>query len=485
MRTGIDQAIDRAIAPIAERVASFIFYSVEIGGADVPLIVVWLMLGGLFFTVYLGFLNIRGFGHAVELVRGIHADPTHPGEVSHFQALTTAVSGTVGIGNIGGVAITLSLGGPGAAFWLLIAGLLGMTTKCVECVLGVKYRRVHDDGTVSGGPMYVLERGLAEKGWPIVGRALGLFYAASIVVGCLGIGNMFQSNQAFAQFVAVTGAADSPFVDKGWLFGTILAAVVGVITIGGIQSIGRVTARLVPFMIVFYLAGALLVIALNAAAIPAALAAILEGAFTAEGVAGGALGAMILGTKRAVFSNEAGLGSAAIAHAAVRTDEPATEGYVGLLEPFIDTVVVCSITALVLTTSPVGPSAGGQVPSGIELTSAAFASTIPWSPYPLAVAALLFAFSTLLSWSYYGLKGWTYLFGEGQGVENAFKLIFCVFVALGASIELASFLDLADALIYVMALPNILGMYILAPVAKRELDRYRDKIRRRSESAHS
>ncbi len=478
--SGIDQALDRAIAPLAERIADFIFYSIHVAGTEVPLIVLWLMAGGAFFTVYLGFLNVRGFAHALSLVRGQHADAAHPGEVSHFQALTTAVSGTVGIGNIGGVAITISLGGPGTVFWLIVAGLLGMTTKCVECVLGVKYRRVHADGSVSGGPMYVLEHGLAERGWPRMGRALGLFYAASIVVGCLGIGNMFQSNQAFAQFLAVTGDAASPFAGKGWLFGSILAIVVGSITIGGIRSIARVTARLVPFMVILYLLGAGAVILLNAAAIPAAFAAIWQGAFTADGIAGGALGAMILGTKRAVFSNEAGLGSASIAHAAVRTDEPATEGYVGLLEPFIDTVVICTVTALVLTTSPLALTGGGREPSGIELTSAAFAAAIPWSPYPLAIAALLFAFSTLLAWSYYGLKGWTYLFGEGRGKENTFKAIFCVFVAVGAAVELASFLDLADALIYVMALPNVLGMYILAPVAKRELAHYAK--RRRGET---
>lgn len=475
MANGIDAAIDAAVRPVSDAIREVVFYSVPIMGTDVPLIVAWLVAGATFFTVYFGFINLRGFGHAIDIVRGKYHDPNHMGEVSHFQALTAAVSGTVGVGNIAGVAITISLGGPGASFWMMIAGLLGMTTKFVECTLGVKYRRYNADGTVSGGPMYYLERGLAERGLPRLGKALGMFFAASIVLGCLGIGNMFQSNQAYAQFLEVTGETGF-FADKGWLFGGIMAVVVALILIGGIKSIGRVTAKLVPFMIAFYMLGAVTVIFLRLDALPDALTMIWQGAFTTQGLAGGALGAAILGFQRAVFSNEAGLGSAAIAHSAVQTDQPLTEGYVALLEPFIDTVVVCSLTALVLTTTIYSPDLAGAGLAGIEMTSAAFESVIPWSPAPLSVAAILFAFSTMLAWAYYGLKGWTYLLGEGRATELTFKAIFCAFIVLGASVQLGSILDIADALIFVMAFPNLIGLYILAPIVKTDLKAYRSKM---------
>lgn len=473
MTSGFDAAIDAAVRPVSDAIREVVFYAVPIYGVDVPIIVAWLIAGATFFTVYFGFINLRGFGHALAIVRGAYRDPNHPGEVSHFQALTAAVSGTVGVGNIAGVAITISIGGPGAAFWLMIAGFLGMTTKFVECTLGVKYRRINPDGTVSGGPMYYLEHGLAEHGLPRLGKVLATFFAASIVAGCLGIGNMFQSNQAYVQFLEVTGGEAGFFADKGWLFGGVMAAVAALILIGGIKSIARVTEKLVPFMIVFYIAGALLVVLLRIDALPGALTMIWNGAFTSGGMAGGAIGVMILGFQRAVFSNEAGLGSAAIAHSAVQTDQPLTEGYVALLEPFIDTVVVCSLTALVLTTTIYTPELSQAGLAGIEMTSAAFASVLPWSPAPLSVAAILFAFSTMIAWAYYGLKGWTYLLGEGRAIETAFKVIFCGFIVLGASVKLSAILDFADALIFVMAFPNLLGLYILAPTVKADLKAYR------------
>lgn len=473
MDNGIDAAIDAAVRPVSDAIREVVFYAVPIYGTDVPIIVAWLVAGAAFFTVYFGFINLRGFGHALTIVRGTHRDPSHPGEVSHFQALTAAVSGTVGVGNIAGVAITISIGGPGAAFWLMVAGFLGMTTKFVECTLGVKYRRVNPDGSVSGGPMYYLEHGLAEHGLPRLGKILSVFFAASIVAGCLGVGNMFQSNQAYVQFLQVTGGPDSFFADKGWLFGGVMAAVAALILIGGIKSIARVTEKLVPFMIVFYIVGAAVVVLLRLDALPAALAMIWDGAFTPDGMAGGAIGVMILGFQRAVFSNEAGLGSAAIAHSAVQTDQPLTEGYVALLEPFIDTVVVCSLTALVILTTIYTPALSDAGLAGIEMTSAAFASVLPWSPAPLSVAAILFAFSTMITWAYYGLKGWTYLLGEGRATETAFKIIFCGFIVLGASVQLSAILDFADALIFVMAFPNLLGLYILAPSIKADLKAYR------------
>jgi AGCS family alanine or glycine:cation symporter len=471
---GLAAAVNEAVAPFAKALSAFVFWSVDVAGAQLPLVVLWLIGGAIYFTFAFRFVNVRRFGEAVRLVagRGPAVDRDRSaGEVSHFQALTTAVSGTVGIGNIGGVAVAISLGGPGAAFWMVMAGILGMSSKFVECTLGVVYRRENADGSVSGGPMYTLERGLAERGFPRIGRGLGLFYAVSIVIGCLGIGNMFQSNQAFVQLVAATGGAEaSPLVDAGPLVGGVLALLVGVVIVGGIRSIARVTEKLVPFMAVFYLLGCAVMLTMNAEALPFAVDAIVTGAFAPEGVAGGALGVVILGFQRAVFSNEAGLGSATIAHAAVHTAHPVTEGLVALLEPFIDTVVICSATALVIvTTLYYEPAffAGGL--GGIEMTSAAFARNVSWSPALVTVAALLFAFSTLLAWSYYGLKGWTYLVGEGVWRARAFQAVFCAFAAIGCMMKLDAILDFSDALVFILAVPNILGMICLVPVVRKAL----------------
>lgn len=469
----LDQTIDQFMRPLADVVSSFIFYTVPIAGTDLPLIVLWLISAGVFFTLYLGFINFRGFKHAIKLVRGDYDDPNNPGEITQFQALATAVSGTVGIGNIAGVAVAISIGGAGATFWLIVAGLLGMSTKFAECTLGVRYRRQNPDGSVSGGPMYYLERGLAEYNWPKLGKGLGIFYAVAMVFGCLGIGNMFQSNQATAILIDVTGGEQSFFADKAWLVGLALAISVGVVIIGGIKSIAATTSRLVPFMAVLYLLTALTVLIINYQNVPSAFVAIWDGAFSPHGVAGGALGVMILGFRRAVFSNEAGLGSASIAHASARTDKPVSEGYVGLLEPFIDTVVICTMTALVIITT-VGPeqlSANGI--SGIELTTRAFESTLSWTPIPLSIAAILFAFSTTISWSYYGVKAVTYLVGENKIAETIFKLFFLAIIVLGSSVNLSAVIDLSDALVFIVAIPNIIGLYLLAPIVRKELQNYR------------
>jgi AGCS family alanine or glycine:cation symporter len=468
----IDQIIDSAMRPLADVVWGFIFYSIELGGTQVPLIVLWLIGGGVFFTLYLGFINIRGFSHAIDLVSGRYAKDDDPGEISQFQALTTAVSGTVGIGNIAGVAVAISLGGPGATLWLIIAGLLGMSTKCAECTLGVMYRKTHDDGSVSGGPMYYLEQGLAERNLPTLGRGLGLFYAAAMVIGCLGIGNMFQSNQAAAIFIEVTGGSESFFAGRAWMIGLALAVAVGIVIVGGIRSIANTTAKLVPGMALLYVLTALLVIALNADRVPDALAAIWHGAWSAEGISGGLVGVMIIGFRRAVFSNEAGLGSAAIAHSTARTREPASEGYVALLEPFIDTVVICTITALVIVTTVYDPQLADSGISGIEMTTKAFASTLSWTPVPLSIAAILFAFSTMVAWSYYGLKAFTYLVGHHRWADIGFKLFFLLFVVLGSSVQLGALVDLSDALVFIVAIPNLLGLYLLAPTLRKELNGY-------------
>ena len=470
-RTSLDAQIDALMQPVADSASSFIFYSVPVFGADVPLIVIWLIAGGVFFTLYFNFINFRGFKHAIDIVRGKFVTEDDPGQISQFQALTTAVSGTVGIGNIAGVAVAISVGGPGATFWLIVAGLLGMSTKLAECTLGVKFRK-YENGEVSGGPMYYLEQGLAQLNWPRLGRGLGIFYALSMVIGCLGIGNMFQSNQAASILVDVTGGEHSFFADQVWLIGVILAISVGVVIIGGIKSIAATTAKLVPGMALLYVITALLVIALNYDAIPGAFVAIWKGAFSPDGVTGGMIGVMIIGFRRAVFSNEAGLGSAAIAHSTARTKEPVSEGFVALLEPFIDTVVVCTMTALVIITTVYDPALATQNIAGIELTTSAFASTLSWSPVPLSLAAILFAFSTMVAWSYYGLKAFTYLVGESRLADLGFKLFFLVFVVLGSAIELSALVALSDALVFIVAIPNLIGLYVMAPIVKAELKRY-------------
>jgi alanine or glycine:cation symporter, AGCS family len=474
---GFDQQVETLVRPLANTLASIIFYKIDLFGQPFPLIVLWLAVAALFFTLYMGFINIRGFGLALRHVRGHYHNPQANGEISHFQAVATAVSGTVGIGNIGGVAVAIAIGGPGAAFWLIIAGFLSMSTKLVECTLGVKYRRYNPDGSVSGGPMHYLEHYLAHRGAPGWGKFLGGFYALSLVIGCLGIGNMFQSNQAYVQFVNISGGEHSFFADKGWLFGLLIAATVAVVIIGGIRSIARVASHIVPFMAILYIISALIIIAMSAEHIPAAIGLILGGAFSSEGVTGGMVGAIIVGFQRALFSNEAGIGSASIAHSAVQTNEPASEGLVSLLEPFIDTVVICTLSSLVIVTTayPYGLIDSGL--EGIALTSAAFEHHISWAPYPLAIAALLFAFSTSISWSYYGLKGWTYLFGEGAVTQMIFKTIFCGFIALGCMIQLTAVLDFSDAMVFLIAIPNILGLYLFAPEVKREVNDYIRRIK--------
>ncbi len=468
------------LAPLAQALSAVVFFSVPVAGTAVPLVVVWLVTAAVFFTVYFRFLNIRGFFHAIRIVTGGTASKDAPGEVSHFQALSTAVSGTVGIGNIAGVAIAISVGGPGATFWMFIAGFLGMSTKFVECTLGALYRRENPDGSVSGGPMYYLERALADRQLPSVGRLLGSVYALGIVIGCLGIGNMFQSNQAYRQVVAITGGDHASWLaDRGWLFGGLLALAVGLVIIGGIKSIAKVTSKVVPFMALFYCIGALVVIALNAEALPFALRAIVTGAFDQSSMAGGLIGVMVIGFQRAVFSNEAGIGSASIAHAAVCTREPVTEGFVALLEPFIDTVVICTLTALVIVTTMYYEPEFFQGLGGIEMTSLAFQRRFEWAPVFIAIAGFLFAFSTMIAWAYYGLKGWTYLVGEGSTGEFLFKLFFCFCVALGCSVELQPVLDFSDALVFFICVPNVIGLYLLAPIVRRELDRYRQSLNTR------
>lgn len=471
--------IDQAFRPIATHAVDLVFYAVQVGDVEVPLIVVWLIAGATFFSFYLGGINIRGFRHALRIVRGLEDEEDDPGDVSHFQALTTAVSGTVGVGNIAHVAVAVSVGGAGAAFWLVVAGFLGMASKFAECTLGVKYRRENPDGTVSGGPMYFLEGGLAEKGWPKLGRGLAIYYGICVLFGAIGVG-MFQANQAFVQFVTATGADKSFASGQGWVFGSFLAITVAAVILGGIKVIARVTEKLVPGMAALYILTGLFVIGANFAEVPSAIGRIVTEAFSPQGAAGGALGVIVLGFRRAAFSNEAGIGSSSIAHSAVKTSEPLTQGFVAMLEPFIDTVIVCSITALVITTGLDASELGTGAVSGVELTSEAFSRVVPWFPKVLSVVVFLFAYSTLISWSYYGLEGCVYLFGPSRAVRVTFNLLYCAFAIVGCSTTLAAILDFSDAMIFAMAFANLIGLYFLAPGLRKDLDVYWEKVRARN-----
>ena len=467
---GLDERINDIFQPITDVIVSIVFFSVPVNGVGLPLVLVWLIIGAAFFTVFMKFINIRGFKLAIDVVRGKYDDPNDKGEVSHFQALTAALSGTVGLGNIAGVAIAISLGGPGATFWMILAGLLGMSTKLVECTLGVKYRQIDANGTVYGGPMYYLSQGLAEKGQAGLGKVLAAFFAVMCIGGSFGGGNMFQINQAYKQFSGTFGVLEG----QGWLFGLIMAVLVAVVIIGGIKSIAKVTEKIVPFMVAIYVIAALVIIFANISALPAAIGKIFSGAFSPEAVGGGFIGVLIQGFKRAAFSNEAGVGSASIAHAAVKTNNPASEGIVALLEPFIDTVVVCTMTALVIVITGEYQNFTGDTSSeaGVALTSAAFGQVMSWFPYVLTLAVILFAFSTMITWSYYGLQSWTYLFGKSKAAEISYKVIFCLFVIIGAAATMGAVTDFSDMMIFAMCFPNILGLYILRNVVKDEIDGY-------------
>jgi AGCS family alanine or glycine:cation symporter len=481
---GLDEKINQAFADLTGPFVSFIF--APLPGTSFPWIVMWLVIAASVFTLYFAFVQARFFSHAISLVKGDYSDPNDAGEVSHFQALATALSGTVGLGNIAGVAVAVGIGGPGATFWMILAGLLGMASKFTECTLGVKYRNEYEDGTVSGGPMYYMSKGFSELGLP-GGKILAVLFSIFCILGALGGGNMFQANQAHQQIAGIVG--DYP----GWITGIVFAAVVFMVIVGGLKSIARVTEKVVPFMGILYVLAALVIIIMNADMIGWAFGQIFAGAFTGLGVAGGMVGALIQGFKRAAFSNEAGVGSAAIAHSAVRTKEPITEGFVSLLEPFIDTVVICTMTALVIIITQqliIDPETGNYMlneagtaiatvdgNSGVSLTSAAFGSAFSWFPYILAIAVILFAFSTMISWSYYGLKAWTYLFGEGHTKELVFKVIFCIFVVIGAAANLGPVIDFSDAAIFAMAVVNVFALYFLMKVVRQELASYSERLK--------
>ena len=503
---GLDQKIDRAFKPFSDFISSVIFFEVFEGA---PFVIILLVCSALFFTLYFGFPNIRFFGKAVNVVRGKYdhldhsvagndslavdgdikdtiADESKEGEVTHFQALATAVSGTVGNGNIAGVALAIALGGPGATFWMVICGLLGMSSKFVECTLGVQYRDIGEDGTVYGGPMYYLSKGLKEKGFATLGKITAILFAVFCIGGSFGGGNAAQSNQATIVLKELMGWESS---SAGAIIGFILAVLVGIIIIGGIKRIASVTEKIVPFMAVLYLVACLYIIFSNFSFVDDAFALIFQEAFNPQAIGvGGVIGVLLVGFKRAAFSNEAGAGSASIAHSAVKTKYSASEGLVALLEPFIDTVVICTMTALVIIIFNFGGGAGsifqyggdgsgsvmidGVAYEGAGITSQAFAAYIPYSNVFLTIAVVLFAVSTMISWSYYGLQSWKFLFGRGRNADLAYKLIFLGFVVIGAAASMDSIWAFSDAMIFAMVFPNMVGLFFLFPIVKKELSRY-------------
>ncbi|MFI7580025.1 amino acid carrier protein [Kocuria kalidii] len=477
----IDEAINAAFAPITDVFSTIVFYPITIAGVSFPFVVAWLIAAGVIFTVYFGFIQFRGLKVSWDVVRGKFSSKDDPGEVPHFQALTSALSGTVGLGNIAGVGAAMALGGPGATFWMILAGLLGMATKFAECTLGVKYREVHEDGTVSGGPFRYLLVAYGRFGSVVAKIFTGIFAVAILLFGAAG-GNMFQANQTFAQARNVTGGPDGLLGSAGaaLIFGLVLAAFVGLVIIGGIKSIGATTSKLVPAMAAVYIAACLIVILVNFGQVPAAMAAIVDGAFSPEGMAGGVLGVMIVGFQRAAFSNEAGLGSAPIAHSAVKTRRPVSEGFVAMFEPFVDTVIICTMTALAIIIAG-APSlqagidqvqAGDGAPDGVILTSDAFATVLPWFPIVLAIAVILFAFSTLITWFYYGLKAWEFLFGRSRISDNIFRFIYLFFTVAGTVLTFSEVIAFADAALFVCGFVNLLGVYFLLPVIKKEMKEY-------------
>lgn len=471
----IDAQIDKAFAPVADVISSIVFYGIPISETtDLKLILVWLAGAAVFFTLWLGFINFRLFKHAIDLVRGKHdKKDTKEGQISRFQALATSLSGTVGLGNIGGVAVAVSVGGPGAVFWMIVMAFFSMSTKFAEVMLAVKYRRHNDPEhpeRISGGPMYYLKDAFEHHNIPVLGSIVAVVFAICCIGGSLGGGNMYQANQAYEQLFNVTGGDAGFLADRGWLFGIVLAFMVGIVIIGGIKTIANVASKLVPAMGLIYLIAGLIVIGIHYANIPAAFVTIFSEAFNPSAGLGGLLGVLLVGVQRAAFSNEAGLGSAAIVHANAKTDDAVSQGLVGMLGPFIDTVIICLVTALVIVISGAYETVEGM--QGVALTSAALESGVPWFKYVLALTVFLFAYSTMITWSYYGVKCVTFLFGEKAWVELAYKLFFCACIVIGASAQLDNIIAFTDAMILSMGIPNIIGLFLLAGVIRHEVKAY-------------
>ena len=472
---GIDKQIDSIVSPISDTVSNFVFYPININGVNVPLIIIWLLTGAIVFTICTRGIGVWGFKHAIDIITGKHKiknndNEGEEGEVSPFQALATALSGTVGLGNIAGVAVAISMGGPGAILWMIVGAIFGMASKFMEATLGVKYRRLNPDGSVSGGPMYYISHGLTKMKLRWLGHPLAIMFSCMCIAAAIGGGNMFQITMATSQIIEITGGEKSFFYANSWVFGLIVAIIIGAIIIGGIKSIVKVTEKIVPFMCLLYIFSGIVVILFHFADIPQVIVLIFHEAFNPKSVEGGMIGSIIWGLRRSVQSNEAGIGSAPIAYATVKTKEPVSQGFVSLLEPFIDTVILCSISAFVIIVTGAYTNANGLV--GVKLTSMAFESVIPFFPYVLAVVIVLFAFSTMISWSYYGQKSWNYLFGEGDKRTRTYQLIFCIFIVIGSSMNMTSIINFTDAMMIGMAVPNMIGIYLLTPQIIRDLKEY-------------
>ncbi len=473
-KLGFEATVDSFFGEyVVTPLANLLFWPIP--GLDIPLVVAWLLAGSLFFTLRMRFVNFRLFRHAIDLVRGRYDKPDSPGEVSHFQALTTALSATVGLGNIAGVAIAVGTGGPGATFWMILIGLLGMSAKFTECTLGQKYRRTRPDGRLMGGAMFYLSKGLEDLNLKHLGGLLAGLFCLLCIGGSFGGGNAFQVVQSLTQIKTVV-----PFLNNfPWVYGIVLTLLVGLVILGGIKSIARVASRIVPIMCGVYLLACLVILGLKASAIPSAVILIFESAFTPDAAYGGFIGVLIIGVKRAVFSNEAGIGSAAIAHSAAKVEHPVEEGVVALLEPFIDTVVVCTMTALVIIITGAYLDPANQelinTDQGGGLTSAAMGSVIPWFPYVLAAAVFLFAFSTMISWAYYGERCWAWLFGDSSSM--IYRLLFLFFTFLGSILTATNVLVFSDLMILGMAFPNILGLLLLSGFVRKDLDSYEAKLK--------
>ena len=470
----VDAFMDKHVAPVSDAVAKLIFFPVNICGNDVPLIIFWVLIAGFFFTFYFKGISVWGFKHAIDVV----AKPAEKhndgcGEVSSFQALATALSGTIGIGSIAGVAISISIGGPGAAFWIFAGALLGMSIKFVEATLAVKYRRFNLDGSVSGGPMHYIAHGLTRKKMRWLGQPLSVLYAILCIGGGITGGNMIQINQTAHQIVFITGGSHSIFHGYTWLIGLVAAVLIGMVIVGGIKSIAKVTTILTPTMCLLYIVSGLIVIFANFMNIPHAIALIIREAFNPTAVAGGVIGTIIIGLRRSVQSNEAGTGAAAIVYATAQTKEPVSQGFVALLETFL-TGVLCLFTSFAIVFSGACTHATKEI-SGIELASNAFQSVIPFFPIILSIIAVMFALSTLISWAYYGQKAWTFLFGEGKKRVLAFNLIYCLFIVIGSAMNVKSVIDITDAMMIALCVPNIIVLYILCPEIKRDLKSYLER----------
>ena len=478
----VEDSINNFFEPFAAWISGWVFYAFPVAGISIPIVVIWLVAAALIISAFLGFPQFRSFKLSIEVVRGKFSHPDDPGEITHFQALSSALSGTVGLGNIAGVGAAMALGGAGATFWMIVCGLLGMATKFAECTVGVKYRKQNADGTFSGGPFKYMPVAFGRLFGKVPAMILTGAFAIAIFGFGVGGGNMFQANQTFVQAQDVTGGAEGPLGSDGaaLIFGLVLAGLVGAVIIGGIQSIARVTSTLVPFMGVMYVAACLFVILANFTHIPEAIGSIFSGAFTPQAGLGGLVGVLIVGFQRAAFSNEAGLGSAPIAHSPVKTRRPVSEGFVALLEPFIDTVVICTMTALTIIIAD-APSfqggidqviAGEGTPNGVTLTSDAFATFLPWFPVVLAVAVALFAFSTLITWSYYGEKAWEFFFGHTKFSLSIYRLIFCTFTVIGVVLTFGQVLTITDSFLFICGFINLAALYILLPEIRTEMREY-------------